>query len=90
LFLVQLPFVFVLSRHHALFQSPEVLEPGEHAIGLGAAGSAVLEPAVLPHEIDLFYRMGIDGNTDAGARLMYPHRPARGAVRCRIGSNLDI
>ncbi len=68
-----LPASLLLTlRHHALFQPPDVLEPGERAIGLGAAGAAVLATAVFPHEVDLFRRIGIDGNTDAGARLMCP------------------
>jgi hypothetical protein len=72
LYLVLLASALPTACRHALFQSPEVLEPGEHAIGLGALGAAVLAPAILPHEIDLFCRIGIDGNTDAGTRLLYP------------------
>ncbi|UCG42004.1 MAG: hypothetical protein JSU73_08945 [candidate division WOR-3 bacterium] len=70
-YLVLLASALFAACHHALFQSPEVLEPGEHAVGVGGAGAVVSAPEVRPHELDLFYRIGMDGNTDLGGRLLY-------------------
>lgn len=63
------------------FLTPDVLEPGQHAAGLGVtAGLGVGEdnPGLAGVDGDLFYRAGVADNVDGGLRAVYSATPPRG------------
>ncbi len=63
------------------FLTPDVLEPGQHALGFGVtAGLGVGGDnlGLAGAEGDLFYRAGVGDNVDGGLRAVYSATPPRG------------
>ena len=68
--------------YYPRFLTPDVLDPGQHALGLGATAGLGIgrdNPGLAGIDGDLFYRAGMGDNVDGGLRAVYSAAPPRGS-----------